>query len=108
MSVNLTTPGTYYASVYGSGYLDPLTNGYSSYGSKGQYALTATFPAPSVGGGGASPMPGLSVSLGSVAWVNRKGPCVVTVVVTDAAGALQCVSPVVFFWLFFLGRGDMR
>jgi hypothetical protein len=37
--------GTYYVSVDGVGVGDPLTTGYSDYGSTGQYSLTATFSA---------------------------------------------------------------
>jgi PKD repeat protein len=45
-SVTLTLPaaGTYYVFVQGTGKGDPKTTGYSSYGSVGQYALSATYP----------------------------------------------------------------
>jgi uncharacterized repeat protein (TIGR01451 family) len=36
--------GKYYVSVGGKGYLDPLTTGYSYYGSLGQYTLSITNP----------------------------------------------------------------
>lgn len=53
---------------------------------EGGYALTATFPAPSVGGGPPSPMPGLSVSLGSVCVWGGGG--------LGDCGCMVCV----FFW----------
>lgn len=34
------TPGTYYATVDGTGFGDPLTNGYSNYGSRGRYSVS--------------------------------------------------------------------
>ena len=45
-SVTLPAAGTYYLSVQGTGKGDPLTTGYSNYGSVGQYALSATVPTP--------------------------------------------------------------
>ncbi|HEX5684991.1 MAG TPA: pre-peptidase C-terminal domain-containing protein [Ideonella sp.] len=46
-TVTFTLPaaGKYYVSIDGIGYLTP-TNGYSDYGSLGQYAITGTVPAP--------------------------------------------------------------
>jgi len=41
--------GTYYLAVTGVGYADPATNGYSSYGSLGSYAITGTVPSSSTG-----------------------------------------------------------
>lgn len=38
--------GTYYLEVKGTGQNDPATNGYSSYGSVGNYRLSASFAAP--------------------------------------------------------------
>jgi PKD repeat protein len=45
-TVTLTLPaaGTYYVFVQGTGKGDPKTTGYSSYGSVGQYALSASYP----------------------------------------------------------------
>ena len=43
VSANLPLPGTYYLSVQGTGKGDPLTNGYSTYGSLGQYAVSGSF-----------------------------------------------------------------
>lgn len=46
MSTQLNVPaaGTYYVFVSSTGVGDPLAGGYSSYASRGQYALQATFP----------------------------------------------------------------
>lgn len=46
LTVTLPAAGTYYVSVQGTGKGDPLTTGYSKYGSLGQYALAATVPVP--------------------------------------------------------------
>ena len=43
--------GTYYLAVDGVGYGDPLTTGYSDYGSLGQYGVTGTIVSPSVSPG---------------------------------------------------------
>jgi PKD repeat protein len=43
-SVALPAAGTYYLAVQGTGKGDPLTTGYSSYGSLGQYVLNASYP----------------------------------------------------------------
>ncbi len=45
-SATLPAAGTYTLSVQGTGKGDPLTTGYTSYGSLGQYAVAATVPAP--------------------------------------------------------------
>lgn len=46
VTVTLPAAGTYYLSVQGTGKGDPLTTGYSGYGSLGQYAVAASFPTP--------------------------------------------------------------
>lgn len=46
LTATLPAAGTYYVSVQGTGKGDPLTTGYSKYGSLGQYALAATVPVP--------------------------------------------------------------
>ena len=46
LKLTLPTAGTYYVAVRNSGYGDPLTNGYSTYGSLGQYTVRATLTAP--------------------------------------------------------------
>ncbi|WP_440110438.1 PKD domain-containing protein [Acidovorax sp. BL-A-41-H1] len=43
ITVTLPATGTYYASVKGTGKGDALVDGYTSYGSVGQYLLTATY-----------------------------------------------------------------
>lgn len=43
ISVALPAAGTYYLAVQGTGKGDPLTTGYTSYGSIGQYALSASY-----------------------------------------------------------------
>lgn len=45
-SVVLPAAGTYTLSVQGTGKGDPLTTGYTNYGSLGQYAVTASYPTP--------------------------------------------------------------
>ena len=46
VAIQRTLPaGTYYFSVQGIGVGDPFTTGYSSYGSRGNYTVTATVPA---------------------------------------------------------------
>ncbi len=45
-SATLPATGTYTLWVQGTGKGDPLTTGYSNYGSLGQYAVAATVPAP--------------------------------------------------------------
>lgn len=57
LTFTLPAPGTYYVSVRGTGYLDPLTTGYSSYGSLGNYQLTLATPAGGGGGGGGGSPP---------------------------------------------------
>lgn len=44
LAVTLPAAGTYTLWVQGTGKGDPLTTGYSSYGSLGQYALSASYP----------------------------------------------------------------
>ncbi|MFM2329680.1 MAG: hypothetical protein RLZZ494_1783 [Pseudomonadota bacterium] len=46
LKLTLPTAGTYYVAVRNSGYGDPLTNGYSTYGSLGQYTVRATLTTP--------------------------------------------------------------
>ena len=48
-SLNLASAGTYTLAVTGVGKGDPLTTGYTSYGSLGNYALSASFTTP-IGG----------------------------------------------------------
>jgi hypothetical protein len=43
MAVSLAQSGTYYISVRKTGYGDPTTTGYSTYGVNGQYSITATY-----------------------------------------------------------------
>nr|WP_315468589.1 PKD domain-containing protein [uncultured Undibacterium sp.] len=44
ISTKITVGGTYYLSISGVGKGDPKTNGYSTYGSLGQYLITGTAP----------------------------------------------------------------
>ena len=53
--------GTYYVSVNGTGSGDPLTSGYSAYGSLGQYTLTIALPLPDNW---------LPTAAGSYSWMN--------------------------------------
>ncbi|WP_310462794.1 PKD domain-containing protein [Sphaerotilus sp.] len=46
LSVTVPLAGTYYVSVQGTGKGDPLSTGYSNYGSVGQYALGVNFYTP--------------------------------------------------------------
>ncbi len=62
-SLNVSVPaGTYYIAVQGVGKGDPLADGYSDYGSLGQYQLTGTVPAaagqPPVAAASATPSSG--------------------------------------------------
>jgi PKD repeat protein len=52
LTVNLPAAGTYYVSVQGVGKGDPLTTGYTDYGSLGLYALAVSAPT----GSGSSPV----------------------------------------------------
>jgi PKD repeat protein len=52
LSFNLPAAGTYFVSVQGVGKGDPLTTGYTDYGSLGQYALAVTAPT----GSGSAPV----------------------------------------------------
>jgi len=53
-AINASVPaGTYYLFVRGTGYGDPLTTGYTSYGSLGQYWVSGTVV--DSGGGGSTP-----------------------------------------------------
>lgn len=47
LTANLPASGTYYVRLDGTGYGDPLTNGYSGYASVGAYALKVTVLDPS-------------------------------------------------------------
>jgi PKD repeat protein len=44
-NVTLPAAGTYYLSIQGTGKGDPLTTGYTAYGSVGQYGISASVPA---------------------------------------------------------------
>ncbi len=55
------TAGTYYVAVTGKGSGNPLTNGYSSYASLGQYTLNLTLPSPGMW---------LPVTAGNYSWTN--------------------------------------
>lgn len=58
MTVTLPAAGTYTVSVQGTGKGDPLGTGYTSYGSLGQYALSASFPSA----GSQAPVAAISAS----------------------------------------------
>ena len=44
LTFNIDAPGTYYVSVQGAGKGDPLTTGYTNYGSLGLYAVSVSAP----------------------------------------------------------------
>ena len=46
LNVALPAAGTYYLAVQGTGKGDPLSTGYTKYGSIGQYGITASVPTP--------------------------------------------------------------
>jgi hypothetical protein len=48
LSYSISTPGEYFLKVTGTGKGDPRTNGFSNYGSLGNYRITGTVPAFSV------------------------------------------------------------
>ena len=58
LSYQIVTPGTYYLMVKGTGKGDPLTTGYTGYGSVGLYALAASFASP----GGNAPVASFTAS----------------------------------------------
>lgn len=47
INTTLTQGGVYYLKVKATGYANPANSGYSSYGSRGNYRLTASYPASS-------------------------------------------------------------
>src|SRR5262249_28512617 len=73
--------GTYYVSVEGSGSGDPLADGYSKYGSLGQYSLAIALP----GTGSWLPTPG-----GSFSWTN--GANWVAGIIPDAADVIAGIN----------------
>lgn len=45
LSYTIASAGTYYLRIRPTGYLNPLNTGYSAYGNRGNYRLTANYPA---------------------------------------------------------------
>lgn len=77
ISARLPADGRYYVSVAGAGAGDPLDTGYSSYGSRGQYTLTAAYtPNGRNGDGGTVPSDGSVDCVGSwSAWGSCSKAC---------------------------------
>lgn len=61
LSFTLASAGTYFLTVQGVGKGDPLTTGYTDYGSVGQYAVAGSVPSPS----GLPPVAAISATPGS-------------------------------------------
>ncbi len=59
IGTELPAAGTYYLAVQGTGKGDPLTTGYSNYGSLGQYTLNASFSTA----GSQAPVAGITASM---------------------------------------------
>lgn len=83
MSVTVPSAGTYYVTVRGTGKGDPLTTGYSAYGSVGVYAVSVAAPSagslPPVAAAGATPASGtvpLTVAFSSAGSTDPDGSIV--------------------------------
>jgi hypothetical protein len=94
LSYQITAPGTYYIKVSATGEGDPTIDGYSAYGSVGNYRLSASFQ-----GDGTPPTPVLTVSTTSTV-----APAVVTFdgsQSTDVDGTVEF-----YYWDFGDYTGD--
>ena len=94
LSYQITSPGAYYIKVSATGEGDPAIDGYSAYGSVGNYRLSASFQ-----GDGTPPTPVLTVSTNSTV-----APAVVTFdgsQSTDADGTVEF-----YYWDFGDYTGD--
>ena len=94
LSYQITSPGAYYIKVSATGEGNPAIDGYSSYGSVGNYRLSASFQ-----GDGTPPSPVLTVSTNSTV-----APAVVTFdgsQSTDADGTVEF-----YYWDFGDYTGD--
>ena len=93
-SYELTAPGSYYIKVSATGNGDPAIDGYSAYGSVGNFRLTASFQ-----GGGTPPTPVLTVSTTSTV-----APAVVTFDGSQSTAADG--TGVFYYWDFGDQTGD--
>jgi hypothetical protein len=94
LSYQLTAPGTYYIKVSATGEGDPAIDGYSAYGSVGNYRLSASFQ-----GNGTPPTPVLTVSTTSTT-----APAVVTFDGSQSTAADGTVE--FYYWDFGDYTGD--
>jgi len=94
LSYQLAAPGTYYIKVSGTGEGAPSIDGYSGYGSVGNYRLSASFQ-----GDGTPPTPVLTVSTTSTV-----APAVITFDASQSADADGTVA--FYYWDFGDYTGD--
>ncbi|OYU75456.1 MAG: PKD domain-containing protein, partial [Burkholderiales bacterium PBB5] len=88
-TVNLPAAGTYYLSMQGTGKGDPLTTGYTAYGSVGQYAIAGSFLSP----GNQAPKAVITASA-------LRGTAPLTVQLSGAGSTDADGSVVVWAWTF--------
>lgn len=91
-SATLPAAGTYYLAVTGTGKGDPLTTGYSNYGSLGQYAVAATVYTP----GSVAPTAAIAAS-------TLRGTAPLTVSFNGAGSTDSDGSVVAWDWAFSEG-----
>jgi hypothetical protein len=89
ISVVLPATGTYYLAVQGTGKGDPLTTGYSNYGSVGQYAVAGSFATP----GNQAPVAVIAAS-------TLRGTAPLTVSLSGAGSSDADGSIVAYAWSF--------
>ncbi len=97
-SLNYQIPaqGTYYIQVKGTGQGDPLSTGYSSYGSVGNYRLTASYAGPSAGG----------IAPNAVLSANPTSGTAPLAVTLDARGSTDADGIKFYYWDFGNGVTD--
>lgn len=81
INMTLGTAGQYFVKISGTGKGDPLTNGFSSYASLGNYRITGTVQAYTGGGGGTTNLPPVANSDSATTTVNT--PVTVNVLAND-------------------------
>ena len=94
LSYNITSQGMYYLEVKGSGQGNPATDGYSNYGSVGNYRLSATYPTPS----GTAPVAVINAST-----TNGTAPLAATL---DGTASRDDGRVVHWYWDFGDGNND--
>jgi hypothetical protein len=94
LSYNITSQGMYYLEVKGTGQGNPATDGYSNYGSVGNYRLTGSYPTPN----GTPPVAVINAST-----TNGSAPMAVTL---DGTASRDDGSVVHWYWDFGDGNND--